>query len=505
MHVTLIRPPVLVAKWAHTTPTCPPIGLAYIAGSLVDAGHTVQVVDAVGEATEQQLPTDDPRFLSHGLSTADIVARVPAETAVLGVSIMFSHEWPLIRNLLSALRTQFPETLMVAGGEHVNALPDFSLKDNPALDAVILGEGEETIVALLAAVESGESLATVQGIVCRDGDSVLNTGPRARIRALDDIPPPAWDLFPLEEYLDKGYGFGVHRGRSMPVLATRGCPYQCAFCSNPSMWGTRWVSRDAEAFFAELKAYRDRYKVDNFDFYDLTAIVKKNWIMRFCDLVRDSGLCFTWQLPSGTRSETIDDEVARRLYESGCRNLSYAPESGSPEVLERIHKRIKLPVMKASMRQSIAAGINCKANIIIGFPGETHREIWQTLRFCMAMAVLGMHDMSISPFSPYPGSELFRDMRKAGRFQTLDADYFYSLAAYTDITTTTSYSEHVSDAALGRYRVFGMLLFYGVLYAVRPWRLFRTLRNVFSEHQESRLEMSLRDLVMRLRSSARMS
>jgi anaerobic magnesium-protoporphyrin IX monomethyl ester cyclase len=264
------------------------------------------------------------------------------------------------------------------------------------------------------------------------------------------------------------------------------------------MWGTRWVSRDPGKVLAEMLAYREQYKIDNFDFYDLTAIVKKDWIVRFCNMVIDSGVAFTWQLPSGTRSEAIDSEVSELLYKSGCRNMSYAPESGAPSVLRRIKKKIDLRAMEKSMSASIRNGINCKANIIIGFPGETHGEILQTLWFCVRMAALGLHDMSISPFSPYPGSELFSDMSKARGNCDLSDKFFYGLAAYTDLTKTVSCSEHVGNRALGLYRIFGMLLFYAVLYMIRPWRLIRTVCNVFGKQQESRLEMSLRDLYVRL-------
>jgi len=477
-------------------PTCPPIGLAYIAGSLVEKGHDVRVVEAVGEALDQRLPTNDPRYLSHGLGLDEIVARIPVESDVIAVSAMFSHEWPLTRDLLNGLRKRFPDTPIVAGGEHVTALPGFSLENCPALDVAVLGEGEETMIDLVEALASGVSnLDKITGIVYRDKGTPRHTPARPRMRALDDIAPPAWDLFPLERYLEKGYGFGVNRGRSMPVLASRGCPYQCTFCSSPTMWGTRWVARDVDLFFKEMMDYKEKYRIDNFDFYDLTAIVKKSWIVRFCDLVKDSGVSLTWQLPSGTRTEAIDGEVARSLHESGCRNLCYAPDSGSVAVLERIKKKIKLPTMKQSMRDAVAVGINCKANIIIGYPGETHKEIWETMRFCISMALIGMHGMSIFPFSPYPGSELFDDLQKAGRIPTLDDDYFFSLAAYTDLTSTTSYSEHISDKALGRYRLFGMLLYYAMVYLIRPWRLIQTLRNVFSERQENRLEMYLRDFL----------
>ncbi|NQV83537.1 MAG: radical SAM protein [Rhodospirillales bacterium] len=348
------------------------------------------------------------------------------------------------------------------------------------------------------------TMIAVNGVAFRRDDKVVFTEARPRLRALDDIPLPSWNLFPLASYLDNGYGFGVNRGRSMPILATRGCPYQCTFCSNPTMGGTRWVSRDPEQVLAEMLSYHKQYKIDNFDFYDLTAIVKKDWIVRFCNMAIDCGVNFTWQLPSGARSEAIDSEVSELLYKSGCRNMSYAPESGAPSVLKRIKKKIDLRDMEKSMRAPIRNSINCKANILIGFPNETHAEVFQTLWFTVRLAAIGIHDISFSPFSPfspYPGSELFSDMRKSHLITDYSDEFFYVLSAYTDITKTTSCSQHISNRALGFYRIFGMLMFYGMLYMIRPWRLIRTIRNVFGERQESRLEMSLRDLYIRLTKS----
>ena len=96
---------------------------------------------------------------------------------------------------------------------------------------------------------------------------------------------PAWDLFPLENYLSNSLGYGVNPGRTMPMLISRGCPYQCTFCSSPQMWTTRWQARNANEVIEEMQFYIDKYKVQNFDFYDLTTIVKKNWIVDFCQRV----------------------------------------------------------------------------------------------------------------------------------------------------------------------------------------------------------------------------
>ena len=501
--VTLVRPPTVVPKWAHTTPVCPPIGVAYVAAALRGAGHRVTIIDALGEAVfRTRSISGRPGFLLRGLAVDEIAARVDTGTRYVGVSCMFSHEWPVTRNVIEELRRALPHAVFIAGGEHITAIPEFSLVDCQALDYCVLGEGEDTIVELVEALEAGREIASVAGVAYREQADTIRTPARRRIRELDAITPPAWDLVPLDNYLDHGFGFGVNRGRCIPMLASRGCPYECTFCSNPTMWTTRWIARSPDLLLDEMRQYIERYRVENFDLYDLTAIVRRDWIVEFCQKIVRSGLRFTWQLPSGTRSEAIDAEVSRLLYESGCRNLSYAPESGSPAVLKRIKKKVSLDRMKASMRAAIRAGLNVKANIIIGFPDETYAEVWETLKFILDMALIGVHDMSISPFSPYPGSELFDELRQRGRIPAFSDEYFYSLESYTDLLHTVSMSAHISGRALGWYRTFGMLLFYGVAFGVRPWRALRTVLNVFRDRQESRGEMSLRDLFFRLRDAA---
>src|SRR5690606_26627969 len=136
--------------------------------------------------------------------------------------------------------------------------------------------------------------------------------------------------------------FGVHRGRSMQVLGTRGCPYQCTFCSAPQMWTTRYVAREPEDVVEEIRGYVEEFGVENVNFVDLTAATNRRWTLGFCDALDRSGLDITWQLPVGTRVEAIDREVLQRLWDTGCRNITFAPESGSPRLLDVMNKRIKL-------------------------------------------------------------------------------------------------------------------------------------------------------------------
>src|SRR5688572_2977952 len=277
----LIRPAILELRYQATTLTCPPIGLAYLAAAARAAGHDVTVIDAVGEAPTKSTLLEDDRLSVRGLTADEIVERVPADTDVLGVSCMFSQDWPYVKRVLRALRARFPRTLIVVGGEHVTALPEVVLEE--VVDYCVVGEGEETLVELLDAIRDGRPLAEVPGLVTRDAEAaVTRTAPRARVADVDSLPLPAWDLFPIEAYLGAGYGFGVDRGRGMPILATRGCPYRCTFCSSPTMWTTRWSARDPANVLDEIRGYIDRYGATNFDFYDLTAIIKREWIITFC-------------------------------------------------------------------------------------------------------------------------------------------------------------------------------------------------------------------------------
>jgi radical SAM superfamily enzyme YgiQ (UPF0313 family) len=497
--VTLLRPPLLVPTWSDSGPLTPPIGPAYLASSLRQAGHTARIVDGLGERPAQITSLFNGSVMAMGLRSEEIVERIEPGNDLIGVSCMFSQDWPEIRRLIELVRRRFPEVPIVAGGEHVTAVAGFTLDSTPEVDVCVMGEGEETIVELAQAVDRQSAFDAIPGLLLRGPDGPRSTGPRGRIRDIDAIPWPAWDLVPLANYLDNLLGYGVNRGRSMPMLATRGCPYQCTFCSNPEMWTTRWYARNPELVLDEIQAYQEQYGATNFDFYDLTAIVKRSWIIQFTNRILERKMVFTWQLPSGTRSEAIDEEVSRLLYASGCRNMSYAPESGSPDVLKRIKKVVKLDRLEASVLGAVRNGLNVKLNIIMGFPNESRRELNQTLRFLARMGSAGVHDMSISLFSPYPGSELYHELRAAGAIAELSDEYFLGLGAYKDFSQSHSYTDGLSPRVLNLYRVLGFATFYGTQYAVRPWRVLRLVKNLVTHRQESRLDKSLQDLAHRLR------
>jgi radical SAM superfamily enzyme YgiQ (UPF0313 family) len=321
--VTLIRPSRVSSAGNWSDPVTPPLGLAYLAAMLRQTGTPVQVVDGIGEAIDQYV--EDDAYTYQGLTIDEMVSRVDPATTLIGISAMFTQDWLWMSGLIRALRARFADVPIVAGGEHITAVPELCLRGCPDLDLCVLGEGEETLVELANRLHAGEAWRQVDGVAFLDEGRFVQTPPRRRIREVDEIPRPAWDLFPMEVYLTSRNAHGVYRGRTMGVLATRGCPYKCTFCSNPVMYGVLWVARSPSDLLDEIESYIRTYRVQNIDFFDLTMVLKRSWVLEFCRLIEERGLKFTWQLPTGTRSEVIDDEVAAALYRTGCRNVTLAP------------------------------------------------------------------------------------------------------------------------------------------------------------------------------------
>ncbi|MBI3548568.1 MAG: B12-binding domain-containing radical SAM protein [Elusimicrobia bacterium] len=481
--ILLIRPPSVFSASSYSSPVTMPLALAYLSANLLKHGHSVENIDALGEDINHIDVSYSPRVRYRGLSTPAILGRIKSRPDGIGVSVMFSQDWPHVEDMINAIHQRYPDVPIILGGEHATAASEYVLRSCPAVNFISLGEGEETIVDWADWLDGKKPVEQIAGIQFLSKDKSLQINPpRPRLRTPDDLPLPAWQLFNLEPYFQVGEGHGVERGRSMPLVATRGCPYQCTFCSSPFMWTTRYVMRQVPKVVDEIEHYIERYKADNIDFFDLTAIVKKDWTLEFCREIKRRGLKFTWQLPSGTRSEAMDADVLKEMAEAGCMNVTYAPESGSNRTLKEIKKKVVLPRMFDSIRQAKRNGIFVKCNLIIGFPRETRLDMWKTLWCAIRFAIIGVDDTGVYPYSPYPGSELYHYLRDTGAIKEMDRSYFESLMTFMDLRQSSNYCENVGSREIAFYRFVGMSAFYGLSFLLHPSRVARSLRN-YKEHK----------------------
>lgn len=502
--VTLINPPGIktFSSIQMQTPN-PPIGIAYLAGVLRKERLEYTVIDAVGEGMDVITAYDArPDMKVQGLSYDDIAARIPADTDIIAFTCMFSTLWPITRSLAERVRARFPGVLMVLGGEHATSVPEYVLRTS-AFDLVGLGEGVDTIAAIVSAYRTrpadGDRWQGVPGVGYLDASGrYVSTGLSPRKTAVDDIPLPDWDSIPIREYIDRHQINGANIGRSMPLIATWGCPFQCTFCSNPAMWTQRWIPRNPKLVVDEMELYRRKYGVTNFDFQDLTAMIKRSWIVDFTDELIKRRLNVTWQLPSGTRAEVFDEDVARRLYRAGLRLLAFAPESGSPRMLDLVKKEVDIPQMLDAMAVSLKAGLKLSCFIVIGFPGETKESLAETLSLVRKVARLGVHDVAVTKFVPYPGSLLFRQLQEAGRLKLDDEFFIMPMDFYT--AKAPSFADGVSSRYLYLMMLWMFINFYAICLARRPWRLLQAMSSVFTGREETRLAKWFHDIfTVRLR------
>ena len=481
MKVCLVEPPKFVSLTNFvSTISMPPIGLAYIASALREAGHEVSVVDGPGSAPRNFFDFNNIKV--RGLPKEEIVQRIPEDAEVIGLGCMFTSNWVYVRELVKDIRTRFPQTKIIMGGEHVTGFPEFSLQQAP-LDAVVMGEGEEIAVRLLEYLERERPLTGLGGVAFRTEDGRIQVNPRhRRIKNIDSIAWPAWDLFDIQQYNEVNQPHGASQGSFMPMLATRGCPFQCTFCTSPNMWTTEWIARDYKDVVDEMEHYQKLYGTRDFQFEDLTAIVRKDWITQFCDEIVARGMKITFQMPSGTRSESIDAEISQKLKAAGCHEFAFAPESGDPRILKAIKKKVKLPAMYQAAENAMGAGINVGCFFIIGFPEDTYASVLRTYGAMVKCALKGFTNVNLNAYSPQPNTESFQELQRNGVITELNDEYLMSLFTFQDFgARKTSYNARFGDRELSFLVIFGQGLFYVFYFLRKPRRIIELLVDLVSD------------------------
>lgn len=263
------------------------------------------------------------------------------------------------------------------------------------------------------------------------------------------------------------------------------------------MWTTRYVRRDPASVVDEVLALVRDYGVRNVDVNDLTAMLTKEWMLEFCAAIEARGLDVSWQFPSGTRSEAIDEEAARALYKAGCRNFTYAPESGSKRVLRQMKKKVKLPSLRTSLRGSVAAGMKTHVSIVLGTPDEELGDVLESFRLALALVDDGADTLSVMVFSPYPGSALYEELLRDGLVDVDDERWIYGSLLRS--RSGTSYNHHLSGRALGTIQLAMLVSFFGYQALRKPQRTIGFLKNVLVGRQESVLDQLVQTKARQIR------
>jgi len=451
----------------------PPIGLAYLGAFLKQHGYGYLAVDACGEAMDGIRPYGAGKdVVIQGLTVEEVVDRIPEDTRIVGFTCLFSHCWPLVRSLVHRLRRKIPNAVFVAGGEHPTAMPGQTLMDG--LDIVVRGEGEETFRELVTRIYHQQDWRDCRGLAYRaeDGEVVINPR-RVRSSEIDHFPWPDWDSWHIEQYISRHQASGIHLGRSIPILGSRGCPYACRFCSSKGMWGRRYVVRHPTALVDEMEYFRGRYHIQNFVFMDSTFIINRQRALDFANEMIRRNLGVTYQVPAGTRYEAFDKTLVRALTQSGLKNLAFAPESGDRKILRAIHKQLDLDRFYKAVKLVAGSTMTLGCFIVIGFPEENRQSLLNTMKLIRKLALLGVDDVTVSKFTPYPGSAYFEQLCSQGKF-TANLSELENVIDFFD-SSGKSYCQSLTSQQLFAWMIRLYINFYMLSLILRPWRVVRSL------------------------------
>jgi len=311
-----------------------------------------------------------------------------------------------------------PAIVTVIGGFHASALPARTMEEFPDFDLLVAGEGERTMDAWMRARRQGQGPQGINGLAWRadDGRLVMES-PRPLIEDLDSLPFPDRSLLPVTEYIpDPGNYF---RLPTTGILYSRGCPFQCAYCSK-AVFGNRIRYRSEANFLAEVRELTERYGIRDFRLEDEGPTLNTAKMVSLCRAILSAGLHITWNCFS--RVDTVDEDALRAMRDAGCYHVTYGVESSLPETLRRINKKIDLNQAVEIVRTTMRLGIECKVNFILGFPWEGLEDVRSVVRFAKALSP----DLAtFNLFKPFPGSVLYDELDRSGRLRhTSWEDYF---------------------------------------------------------------------------------
>lgn len=326
---------------------------------------------------------------------------------VLGLSVFTPHVRSLPR-LFELLKSNRPAPFTVVGGPHVSALPVETMRRYPA-DIGVIGEGEETLPEIVRRLrEGGPAPRGTPGTVFRSGEEIALAPPRPPIEPLDSLPYCARDLMPpLRAH--RPTPASVRRLPLAVLITSRGCPYRCTFCDR-AVFGNNYRTHSPEYVVGEMKDVVHRHGAREVRFFDDDIAVDRARALRLAELIAGSGPRVPWTC--NLSAAAADPELFRAFRRAGCWQVLFGLESGSERVLRALKKPTTLGKSARAVRLALEAGLRVRADFIVGTPGETIAEMWETVRFAIRLDPDMAH---FNKFVPFPGTEIHADLARAGR------------------------------------------------------------------------------------------
>ena len=369
----------------------PPLGLGYLAAVLEKAGYEVRLFDlfdATFEEAERMIKEEK----------ADVV----------GISCnLTDFRWSSIRLAQIAKRVN-PNVVVVMGGSHVTNLYRQIIENFP-VDFVVRFEGEFTLLELVQTLESRGDLRDVEGIAFKDkAGVVVKNEDRPPIADLDSLPFPAYHFFNFGKYIRYSSpimfkGKKAREMKSSNIMASRGCPFNCRYCSVTKYWRGQCRLRSVENVVDEMETLHKDFDVNHFNFFDDTFTLNPERVINLCKEIIRRKLDVCWECV--TRVDSVSAEMLTWMKKAGCLSVSYGVESGSSAVLEAINKKQTRDQIIKAFKMTHEAGILAYILLMVGNPNESERSIDETIEL---LGIIKPDKIRTNLTKVYPATDLYR-------------------------------------------------------------------------------------------------
>lgn len=371
-----------------------PLGIAYVSSAMKKEGFRVITLNPNNE--EEELEKLLPKVIQEN-----------------GIDILLTGgltgQYETIREILEIAKKVKPEIKTVVGGGIITSAPEAGMRALEIADYGIIGEGEVSVCELLHAIEKGEAVLAVDGLICIDGSRYIQTNPRKEIADLDQIDFPDYEGFGFGELMRCNLNSSMlNRKKTAMVVASRSCPFQCTFCFHSS--GNQYRQRSLENIFQEIDCLVERYGAENLMVVDELFAAKRERIVAFCNRIKTYGIKWNAQF----RVADVDGELIKLMKDCGCVSISYGLESADDHILKSMKKKITLAQIERALKLTYEGGIPIVGNFIFGDVEETVESAERTLSWWENHL---QYKIRLSNINIFPGTALYKYALEKGIIQ----------------------------------------------------------------------------------------
>lgn len=422
--VQLFFPPMVFPRFQSRQTALFPLGIGYIAAVLEQHDYEVSLVDCPSAGYDQVVSIGKDRSV-YGLSQSQIRDHIERfRPDAVGISCLFSTLERQTLKIAQLVKSISPETVVIVGGPHIAGYYRRVIQ-NPAVDYCVIGEGEETIIQLLTALNAGRVPADADGL-CYRSQGQVRVQPRTRyIENLDQVPFPARHLVDQETYFRIGKTQGLRldgeaRQRVVQLTTSRGCPFQCKYCAKDVSWGTSFRTRSAADVLNEMEHCIEKYGATRFAFQDDNLTADMDRAAEIFDGMVERRLGVTWEAHNGLGVNFLSPALLEKMRASGCVSFTIAVESANATTLLRVRKPIYISLAPPIVKKAKELGMEVRGFFMIGFPGETLPEVQKTIAYARSL------ELAVSAFAivtPLPGTVLFNECVEQGLIDEATVDF----------------------------------------------------------------------------------